>query len=192
MTTATNDLKLTQKQENFCLNIIAGMSQREAYVKAGYSDKQAPGTIDRNAYALAQRNYIVTRIAELKADLESKTIMSVKERKERLSELARARLVDFVKDGQPVLNKDIPNAGAAKEFYHRTKRDKFGNPIETRAIKLSDPIEAIRELNKLGGDYPPSKHLHAGRVQFEVVHVDRTRGEIVEGEAKQIEEPDVT
>ncbi|MFC1972444.1 terminase small subunit, partial [Chloroflexota bacterium] len=47
--------RLTPKQERFCLNLLKGMSQREAYIQAGYSGNQARDTIDNHAYQLAHR-----------------------------------------------------------------------------------------------------------------------------------------
>jgi len=40
-------------------------------------------------------------------------------------------------------------------------------------VKQTNPVEAIRELNRMGGDYPPTKHLVGQKVIFEVVYVDR-------------------
>ncbi len=59
-------------------------------------------------------------------------VMTVTERKERLSEIARQ-----------------------------------GN------VRLTNPVEAIKELNKLEGSYPPVQHLVASKVQVEVIFVDR-------------------
>ena len=42
--------KLTPKQERFALNLFKGLSQREAYIQAGYSSKQLPSTLDRNSF----------------------------------------------------------------------------------------------------------------------------------------------
>ncbi len=81
--------KLTQKRENFCLNLIKGLSQREAYVKAGYSSNQLPATLDKSAYDLALIPNIITRLEELRANLTSKAVMPLTERQERLTEFAR-------------------------------------------------------------------------------------------------------
>ncbi len=99
-------------------------------------------------------------------------ILSKAEKRQILAEIARARLVDFSKNGEPELKEDTPNARAAREFYHRKRLDRDGNPIVTKSIKLIDPIEAIREDNRMSGDYAPSKHL-VGHVQLDVSFIDR-------------------
>ena len=81
--------KLTQKQENFVRNLFIGMSQREAYVEAGYSSNQLPATIDRHAFDLANEGKVLARLNELNEAAESKKVLTVKERKERLSELSK-------------------------------------------------------------------------------------------------------
>ena len=106
----TIETKLTPKQEKFCQNLIQGQSQRQAYINAGYSDNQLPDTLDRNACELANDNKILTRLTELKSSVLDSTIMSVRKRKQRLSELA---LVDLdpkeVKPGHVVQAIDLLN-----------------------------------------------------------------------------------
>ncbi len=75
-------------------------------------------------------------------------VMTVTERKERLSEIARQ-----------------------------------GN------VRLTNPVEAIKELNKLGGDYPPVQHLVASKVQIEVIFVNRKQVQEVEGTAIELLPP---
>jgi len=142
--------RMTQKQESFCLNLFQGMSQRDAYIAAGYSPKQAPATIDRNACDLANSTKILARWGELKQKAESAAIASVQERKKRLTEYVRADLVDFIGvDGDPTLSKEVPHHTAASEFAVTTRYDKDGQPITRKYIKLRDPIAAIAELNKM-------------------------------------------
>ncbi|MBU1621885.1 MAG: terminase small subunit, partial [Gammaproteobacteria bacterium] len=81
--------KLTQKQENFCQNIFKGLSQRQSYIQAGYSPNMLPATIDRNAFTIANKNKVLARLAELRAEVKSKLIASVIERQERLSVFIR-------------------------------------------------------------------------------------------------------
>jgi len=65
---------LTQKQESFTLNIYKGLSERQAYIEAGYSTNQLPATLDRNANKLANNNKILTRLAELNKATEDNSI----------------------------------------------------------------------------------------------------------------------
>lgn len=141
--------KLTIKQEKFCLNLFQGMSQREAYVKAGYSGKSSPAALDVLACNLYKTPKISLRIAELQKAAEDASIMTVTERKQVLSDIGRARLTDFVVDGEPILSPDTPHNIAASEYS--LTYTKSGEPKKT--IKLRDPISAISELNKMEGIY---------------------------------------
>lgn len=80
---------LTAKQEAFCLGLFKGLSQREAYLAAGYSSNQQPSTIDEDASRLAKDSKVVARVAELRAIAASDTIATEKERRERLTEIQR-------------------------------------------------------------------------------------------------------
>ena len=81
-------MALTQRQETFCLNIFSGMTQREAWGRAGYSTKYPAEDVDSHACMLFKSDKIQTRLTELRDKAESPTIMSVTKRKERLSEIA--------------------------------------------------------------------------------------------------------
>ena len=105
-------MKLTIKQEKFAFNLFQGMTQSEAYTKAGYTCK-AITTTNSAASRLAKDVNIQNRLHELQAKQESSKIMGVQERREMLTLIAR-----------------------------------FGG-------KLSIP--AIAELNKMGGDYAPTR-----------------------------------
>ena len=150
--------KLTQKQENFCLNVFQGMSQREAYIKAGYSSKQSLVTIDRNACGLLKNNKVLTRLEELRQKTQNDKIASVTERKEILSEIARASMANFVEVGQDGAWFNIDNTNlnnrAISSVQSKTVVGKDGadDAVFIR-VNLRDPIEAIKELNKMDGVY---------------------------------------
>lgn len=58
--------KLTAKQEQFVLNLVSGMTQREAYKKAGYKfTNMRTNTIDHNASMLLKNTKVLTRYREL-------------------------------------------------------------------------------------------------------------------------------
>ena len=154
---------LTAKQEKFVLNLFQGMSQREAYTKAGYSTNFAPAIVDKNACVLAKNSKILVRLKELQGKVENAAIMSVSERKERLSEIARARLTDYQEagaDGAGYINigKESPNTAAIAGIKSSTKFDENGNTgtLYTE-IKLHNPIMAIAELNKMEKLYNDDK-----------------------------------
>ncbi|GAI87124.1 unnamed protein product [marine sediment metagenome] len=87
--------RLTQKQETFTQNLFKGMSQREAYIEAGYSPKSSMATIDNHACQLANSGKVVARWEELKKKVEDASIATVKERKQILTEIARGNLLDY-------------------------------------------------------------------------------------------------
>ncbi len=56
--------KLSEQQEKFCRNIVEGMSQTEAYAKAGY--KGAGKQLGDNASRLIANDRVAARIAEMR------------------------------------------------------------------------------------------------------------------------------
>ena len=156
------------------------MTLTEAYIKAGYDATEAGSNaatlFNHNQCVRDYYNKLIERKERVATKALAETIASPLERQQILSEILRARLIDFTDEGgQPKLSKDIPNNRAAKEFYHKQRLDRDGNPVISKSIKLNDPISAIQELNKMDGSYAPSKHLVAQRVQFEIEYVERPR-----------------
>lgn len=80
---------LTQKQELFTLNLFKGMTQREAWIQAGYSSNYAMAIVDKHACELANAGKIKGRLAELRLPNVNSTKMLVQEREEKLSSIAR-------------------------------------------------------------------------------------------------------
>ena len=80
---------MTQKQENFALNLFKGMSQREAYVKAGYSSRQSMKVIDNHACELAKTGGVKMRLEEFNQKSTDDSILTKLERKQRLSLIAK-------------------------------------------------------------------------------------------------------
>lgn len=176
--------ELNSRQRHFCLNYASGMTQSEAYIKAGYNVDPRKGTASDDASRLMQSNAGVKAyyqsLCERKEQMSlaklTEMVMQPQEVKARLSELARANLVDFIdEDGKVRLTRDTPHHSAAKKYYRKTRKDRDGNPVETSEITLVDQIEALRELAKIHGLYAPSRHMIAQKVQFEVRLVEKAR-----------------
>ncbi len=171
---------MNTRQHRFVLNLFQGMNQTDAYIQARNGDsRDLPGT---NAATLIANPSIAKELNRLNAKREAvvtaneiNNCLSRDEKRSLLAEIARARLIDFSKDGEPALTEDTPNNRAAREFYHRKRFDKDGNPIITKSIKLTSAIEAIAEDNKMEGHYAPSKHMVAQSVQINVVHQKKLR-----------------
>ena len=162
--------ELTPKQERFALNLYKGMSQRVAYKKAGYSAKSSPTTQDRHACELAKTDKIVARVAELLGKDAAAAVMTRQERLERLSEIGRARITDFVtcKDGHANINIDLESANSAaiQEITTEIRWDGKGEdaePVTVTKLKIRDPIASIHELNDMDGNRAPEKHEFTGK-----------------------------
>lgn len=165
---------LTQKQETFILNYFEKGNATEAALIAGYSPK--------TAFVIASENLtkpkILARLKELRDKTESDKTMSVQERKERLSEIARARLVDYQEagldgSGYISITKDSPNTAAIAGIESATKFDENGNTgtLFTK-VKLHNPINAIAELNKMEKIYTEGTQINIDNRKQEVNFVN--------------------
>jgi hypothetical protein len=148
----------TQRWELFCLGVVAGKPNYQAAIDAGYSPRAARQMSSR----LRTKMNIITRIQELQEAAASAKVMTVQERKERLSEIARAKYPDFATagpDGSWIsIGPETPNAGAIAEVRSKTEYDDDGDkPAVILSVKLHDPIRAINELNKMEGKHAPVK-----------------------------------
>lgn len=85
-------MNLTQKQETFALNLFKGMYQRDAYIDA-YKATYSMETVDANASRLAHNVKVLARLQELQEAIVDTTVMTVQERKERLSKIGNEELL---------------------------------------------------------------------------------------------------
>jgi len=89
-----------KRHEKFALALFKGMSQKDAAIEAGYKPSRARQT----AHELVTKSDISIRIKELAGKTEAETVMTVKERKERLSELGREEIKKPVTAKEVVLS----------------------------------------------------------------------------------------
>ena len=71
-------MKLTQKQETFCLEYVNTGNASEAYRRAYDADRMKPETIHRKAAELLENGKISARIEALRKAAEDKAIASAK------------------------------------------------------------------------------------------------------------------
>lgn len=143
------------RHERFALAILKGMSQKDAAIEAGY--KNATPAIDVTACRLLRIDKIIERIRELQQQSEAGAVMSVGERKEKLSQIGRGLLTDYV-DGKGKISLETNPGALAEVVVEDWRGGKEGRAYsQHKKVKLHPPIQAIQELNKMGGDYPPSK-----------------------------------
>ena len=104
---------------------------------------------------MANHPLVIARLVELRAEAASKAVMSVVERKERLSELGRGRIVDFLtENGAGIeVSRETPNVGAVMELTTEQVGGGESAPVIKTKVKLHNPIQAIDTLNKMEGVY---------------------------------------
>ena len=177
--------KLTNRQEKFAINLFSGMTNREAY-KIAYHANYAHSTIDANASRLAHSDKVLCRLEELKKQAASSKIMSVQERKERLSEIARGNLTDYQEAGLDgagyiSITKNSPNTAAIASIESATKFDESGNTgMLITKVRLHSPIQAISELNKMEKIYSESINVNVDNRKLIVVTSSEKSKELTE------------
>jgi len=135
------------------------MTQREAWIQAGYSTKYPLAQVDVHACQLANKDKIKVRLAELRAEAAQGAVMSLQEMLERHTEIARANITDFQTagaDGSWInIGPENEHTGAIQEITSRTEYDKDGSsPSVITRVKLHDPVRSMQEIARLKGHYP--------------------------------------
>ena len=143
---------INRQWERFCVEYFGGKTKKESAIEAGYS----PKTAQQIASRLLRKVNILERLQELQQATASAKIASVRERKERLTEIIRACMADFVKvgaDGARIsIDPESANLAGLQEVRSWTKYDGNGIPkVTVTSIKLHDKVKAIAELNKMEG-----------------------------------------
>ncbi len=78
---------LTEKQDKFCLNIVAGMNQTDAYKNSHNAENMSIEAIYVEASRLMDNPKIALRIEELRKEARKEVIMNTIQRKEWLTNL---------------------------------------------------------------------------------------------------------
>ena len=142
--------KLNSRQQRFVYNIVAGMSQHDAYIKAGYSTEGA----DPGASELIRLPKVVKELERLYKLAEAPLISNVANLDERmaiLAEIARHKIELPVSAGQKLaavaeMNKVEGTYAPTKHLVGHVQFD-----IEfTERKQIEEPIETTGEV--LGGD----------------------------------------
>ena len=121
--------KLSDRQQLFCKYVAEGDNPSFAAVKARYSEK---GNRSR-ACRLMKKDEIRAEIRRLQEEIATPRIVSVLERKKRLSEIARATMADYFETVNGRLQwkegADKARAHSIFKIKTKTKTDKSGNII---------------------------------------------------------------
>ena len=133
-------VKLTANQEEFVINLISGMTQREAYKEAFSCVGQKDSTIDAKASKLFGQAKIKQRYEELQDLLKErqdiKAIMTAEERMEWLTKVVSGEIEEDI-----IVVETDPQTGKKKEIP------------KTRPPKLDIRLKALDILNKMSGVY---------------------------------------
>ena len=130
---------LSPRQHAFCLEYVEAPNGKQAAIAAGYSRRGAKETASR----LLTLANIRAKIKALRAKAEDAAVMSMKEAAQRLTEIVRGELPDFInQDGTAAV--DAPNQAAIQVL----DIDKDGRVAR---LRLRDPIRAIEALSRLLG-----------------------------------------
>lgn len=164
--------KLTQLQQRVATNVLAGMSQRQAYYAAG-----GTATNDESADATCSVMLSDTKVKEfmdcMKAQAVNNAIMTRQEAMERLSSFARTDLKDLVEFGAYELGEDEDGNPIVQAAW-KIKDSALQDPEKMAAIselstgkdgikiKTHSPITAIQQLARMQGWESASKHEHSG------------------------------
>ena len=161
---------LTQKMETFCVKYFELGNAAEAARLANYS----PRTADVIGRENLQKPAIQARIQELRQKVEDASVMDVLERKQILTEIARANMIDFVEVGQDGawFNIDGTNLNnrAIQSIQSKTVLGKEGadDAVFIR-VNLHDPTKAIDLLNKMDKLYSDGAQVNIDNRKLEII-----------------------
>lgn len=145
-----------KRHESFCLHYMSTMNGSQSALAAGYSARN-PKNAHIIAWTLLKREDVQARLKELAEATTDEAVMTLVQRKIVLSEIGRARLIDYQDEHGVIrpLEGDVPNPAAIESVEYRW------DPIKKEAypwrIKLRDPVDAIVELCKLDNSYRNKK-----------------------------------
>lgn len=164
---------LTQLQQRTATNVLAGMSQRAAYVQAGGKGKTET-VIDSGASEILRNPQVKAFMDSMKVQAVSDAIMGREEMLARLSLYARKGVKDIVKFKTVVIGKDmetgedlqqtgwwIPDSVLQSEedlsIISELEVGKFGPKIKTHSS-----LQAMAQIAKMQGYEAAQKFEHAG------------------------------
>lgn len=155
--------QLTQLQQRVATNVLAGMSQRQAYYEAGGKAKNDVSA-DSTVYEILSNPQVVSFMDSMKVQAVNKAIMDREEAMEILSALSRGKLTDIVKFKTANIGKDMETGADVNQTVWEIDEDlqvndpdkliiiselevgKFGPKIKTHS-----KIAAIQQLAKMQG-----------------------------------------
>lgn len=164
---------MTQLQQRIATNVLAGMSQRQAYYEAGgkaSNDVSADSTV----YEILSNPQVVAFMDSMQKQAVNEAIMSREEMLARLSLFARKGIKDIVKFKTVVIGKDmetgedlqqtgwwIPDSVLQSEedlsIISELEVGKFGPKLKTHSA-----LQAMAQIARLQGYEAAQRFEHAG------------------------------
>lgn len=153
--------KLTELQQRTATNVLAGMSQRQAYYAAGGTSK-SDEVADATASELLSNPKVRAFMDAMKAQAVSEAVMSRTEALEKLSALARTDLKDLVEFGEYELGSDGEGNPIIQTSW-KIRDSALQDPAKMAAIseltagkegikiKTHSPLNAIKQLADMQG-----------------------------------------
>lgn len=166
-------MKLTPKQERFCLEYLKCGNASEAYRRAYKPKKMTDKSVNEKASQMLAMVKIRSRLEELNSKAVTDAVMTRQEALERLSRFARTDLADLVEFGSYEMGEDEtgrPIIQAAWKIRDSVLQDpeKLAAIAELAAtkdgikIKTHSPLQAIQQLAKMQGWESAQKHELSG------------------------------
>lgn len=167
--------ELTQLQQRVCINVLAGMSQRQAYRLAGGSAK-TDESADATVSEILSNPNVKAFMDSMKRQAVSDAIMTREEAMAKLSLIARTDLKDIVKFRTATIGKDMEtgedlnqtaweinadlqaNADDKLSIISELEVGKFGPKIKTH-----NQLAALKQLAELQGWNAAKKFEHTGK-----------------------------
>jgi len=87
-------MKLTPKQENFCIKYIECGNATEAYKHSYNTKSMKPKTINNRAYEMLEKRDIKGRVAELREELKERAMLTLDDVIKELSKVAMSEKID--------------------------------------------------------------------------------------------------
>jgi phage terminase small subunit len=145
------------RHEAFARGLIAGKSQADAYIAAGY--KATGHAAEAAASRLLLSNVEVSdRVAELKREAATDTVMSAREVLEEFSKIGRSSIQHYVVDGDDTSDvvqalRELPpaHAAAVQEITFDTYMEGGGDDareVKRVRFKLHDKVGALTALGR--------------------------------------------
>jgi len=156
-------MKLTAKQEKFCLEYLIDLNATQAAIRAGYSEKTSFTIGHENL----KKPYIGARISELQQEIQNRTTITIDKVVKELGKLAFVKINDFYQDGELIRPETLEDDIASSVQSFKNRVEIVGDiSYSIDEYKMYDKTKALDMLMKHLGGYSaeikeetaPTKH----------------------------------